>query len=83
MKIDKEDFEAWKAHPITEALFRCFPVWAEDAKQLWVSASWEGGINKDSDLWRMKGQAEVLQELTSMTAERIEETLSNDQASKA
>jgi hypothetical protein len=53
----------------------CCCVWAEEAKQLWVSASWDGGVNKDTDLWRLKGQAEVLRDIQQLTAERIEETL--------
>lgn len=79
MKIDQEDFEAWRSHPITEALMMCCGVWAEQAKALWVSASWDGGVNKDTDLARMKGQAEVLKELQALTANRLEETL-NDKA---
>lgn len=75
MKIDPEDFEAWRSHPITEALMKCCGVWAEQAKQLWVSASWDGGVNKDTDLWRMKGQAEALKELQAVTAKQIEEAL--------
>jgi hypothetical protein len=75
LKIDPEDFESWSANPITQALMTCCCVWAEEAKQLWVSASWDGGVNKDTDLWRLKGQAEVLRDIQQLTAERIEETL--------
>lgn len=83
MKIDPEDFEAWKANPITQALMRCCDAWAEQAKQLWLSASWDAEVNKDADLWRLKGQAEVLRDITAVTAEKIEETLSNDSKTKA
>ena len=75
MKIDREDFESWRANPITEAFMKCCGVWAEEAKQLWIGASWDGGVCKETDLWRLKGQAEVLKEIPGITAERIEETL--------
>jgi hypothetical protein len=54
---------------------KCCGVWAEEAKQLWIGASWDGGVCKETDLWRLKGQAEVLKEIPGITAERIEETL--------
>lgn len=73
MRIDPESFEEWKAHPITEALLKACGVWADQAKQLWVDASWGAGVNKDADLWRMRGQAEALIDIMSVTAEQIEE----------
>jgi hypothetical protein len=79
MKIDREDFEAWMANPITEAMMACCGVWAEEAKRLWVSSSWEAGVNNDADLWRLRGQAEVLRDIPGITAEKIEETLSHEQ----
>lgn len=80
MQIDKDDFEAWKDNPITQAFMRCCGIWADQAKGLWVSASWDGGVNKDTDLWRMKGQAEALLDIQSITAEKIEGTLDESQA---
>jgi len=78
MKIDADDFEAWKGHPITEALMKCCGVWAEEAKGLWVHASWESGVNETKDLWRLKGQAEVLKDMQNITAEKIEDALSHE-----
>lgn len=79
MKVDPEDFDRWKAHPVTEALMKACGVWAEQAKALWLNASWEGGVNKDTDLWRLRGQAEALRDMQQLTAEQLEETL-NGQA---
>lgn len=78
MKIDAEDFEAWKANPITQALLESCGVWAEQAKQLWLNASWEGGVNKDTDLWRLRGQAEALRDMQQVTAEQIEEAINGE-----
>jgi|CXWL01.1.fsa_nt_gi hypothetical protein len=80
MKIDKEDFDAWWGNPTTEAFIKCCGVWASNARELWVQSSWEGGVNNDNDLWRLKGQAEVLRDIQGMTATTIEETLSDDQS---
>lgn len=73
MKIERDDYEAWRSHPITEALMRACGVWQEQAKQLWLHSSWEGGVNNDTDLWRLRGQAEALRDIQQVTAEQIEE----------
>lgn len=75
MKIEHDDFEEWKSHPITEALMRACGVWSEQAKQLWLNSSWEGGVNKDTDLWRLRGQAEALRDIQTLTVEQLEEAI--------
>lgn len=82
MKIDKEDFETWRGHPITEALMRACVVWADEAKSHWVQASWDGGRNEDAYLWRMKGQAEAFQELRKLTLEDIEEAINGSEEAR-
>jgi len=76
MKIDRENFEEWLAHPITEALLRCCDVWAEEAQASWVAASWHGGETSPVVLARMRERAVVLAEIRTIKAEQIEETLS-------
>lgn len=83
MKIDAEDFEAWKSHPITEAFLKACGVWAENARELWMRASWEAGVNNDTNLWRLKGQAESLREMQDVTAENIEEALNGSEERRA
>ena len=82
MKIDQEDFDAWKANKITQALMRCCGVLAEEAKARWVNASWDSGSNETTFLAQLRGQAEAFQAIQALTATQIEETLS-DEASKA
>jgi len=82
MTIDQEDFEAWKANPITQALMQCCGVLAEEAKARWISASWDGGSNETTFLAQLRGQAEAFRVIQALTVEQIEETLS-DEASKA
>ena len=75
MKIDPEDFESWRAHPITEALFKACSVWSGQAKQLWVERSWESGVNNDDELHDLRGQAKALIDIQDVTAERLEEAI--------
>lgn len=76
MRIDPDNFEEWLSHPITEAMLRAFAVWADDAKQGWVKASWEGGQADPVFLATMRERAKVFNELRQITAEKIEDATS-------
>lgn len=76
MKIDRDTFEEWLAHPLTEALMKCCLVWAEEAKTNWIVASWDGGEPNPVLLARMKERVRVLDDIRTINAEQIEETLS-------
>jgi hypothetical protein len=39
--IDREEFEAWLAHPITVALLKKCEEMAEKQKERWLKASWQ------------------------------------------
>lgn len=43
MTIDKDDFEAWLANPVTEAFLAVVASLGKDAKARWEAASWDGG----------------------------------------
>lgn len=75
MKIDRENFEEWLAHPITEALLKCCDVWIDEAKEAWVKASWDGGEANPTQLARMQERARTLAQVKDVRAETIEETL--------
>jgi hypothetical protein len=74
LKITKEDFDAWKGNPVTEAVFKALEAVAEEAKQKWVEASWGGGQSDPLVLREMKGRAEVALGLVSMDFDFLEET---------
>ena len=40
MKISKQDFEAWRSSPVTEAFFDAINDVAERARLTWMEASW-------------------------------------------
>lgn len=76
MTFDQDAFDDWKANPITEAVFMCCEAWAQQAKSHWITASWEGGAAEPIFLARMRERAAAFEELTRLSPEIIEETLS-------
>lgn len=75
MKIDRDAFEEWQAHPITEAFFKSCVRWAEESKANWVEMSWNGNKPDAVHLATMKERARVFEQIREMTAEAIEEAL--------
>lgn len=47
--IDKDDFDAWRDNPITQAVFKEMGALGVRAKEAWLSASWDAG-NLDPQL---------------------------------
>lgn len=73
MKIDKDDFEAWQANPVTQTLMRKCEEWIETAKACWVQASWEGGNTDETFLAKLQGQALALRDIIGLSVEDLEE----------
>ena len=73
LRIDPENWEEWKAHPLTEALFSAFLVWAADEQQKWVAASWVGGQAEPMTLNMHRERARVFEQLSDLAREQIEE----------
>lgn len=79
--IDKEDFEQWRAHPITEAVNRALVKLAERNKAKWISVSWDGGQTDPVILADLRARAEIAQDLSELTIEEFNEAL-NDEGDK-
>jgi hypothetical protein len=73
VKITKDDFDAWKGNPVTEAVFKALEAVAEEAKQKWITASWDSAQCDPLMLREMKGRAEVALGLVSMDYDFLEE----------
>lgn len=58
MKIDKDEYEAWREHPVSQAVFAELRELAENRKQLWITKSWETGDVDERALAMLRGQAE-------------------------
>ncbi len=54
MKITKDDFEAWRTSPITQAFLLVIATMANTAKEQWSTASWN-----NERLWRDNAAAEL------------------------
>lgn len=78
--IDKDAFEEWRAHPVTEAVSKALVMLAERNKQTWIDASWAGGKADPLVLTECKARAETAQDLSELTFEELEEAL--DEKSK-
>lgn len=73
MKIDPEAFEEWMANPMTEALMRACEAWEQQAKTLWVNASWGAGQTDAVTLARLRERARTLEQIRNISPEAIEE----------
>lgn len=78
MNITKEDFDAWRDSPVTEAVFKAFDILGERAKAQWVAASWEKGQCDPVLRADLKARAEAVEDFRSMKFEDLEEWLNED-----
>lgn len=76
--IDPEDFEQWRAHPVTEAMTRAMRNIAEHNKVQWIQASWGGGVADQAKLVDLRARAEVHNDLAEMTVEELNEALDDE-----
>lgn len=78
MKIEKEDFEQWLAHPVTEWVFAAHRILAERAKQKWIEQSWDGGNPDPMMLVDLRARAQVINDLCELKHEEIEAAFDDD-----
>lgn len=76
--IDKDDFDAWRDNPVTQAVFSAHKKLAEQAKQAWVSASWNGGDLKPELLADLRATARVSEDLVMLTHDELETILADE-----
>lgn len=70
--IDPEEFEAWRANPITERLMAYCAEKAAEAKQRWMDLSWDGGKVNECLLADLKATALIATDIVTLTAEDLE-----------
>lgn len=71
--IDREQFEEWLAHPITEHVLKRVGELAEKNKQQWIDESWGQGICKPEVLIDLKARAEAARDLSEIEWRDIDE----------
>ena len=81
--IDPEDFEQWRAHPVTEAMNRALVKLAERNKTKWIEVSWDGGQIDPAIRADLKARAETAQDLSELTVDELNEVLDDEAAEPA
>lgn len=69
--IDREHFEEWLAHPVTEHVLAKVKETAEANKTLWISLSWDGGDANPSKLIELKARYEAGLDLSELKYEDV------------
>lgn len=64
--ITAEEFEAWKANPITEMVLNHVAGQVEACRTAWMAASWDGGEADPVRLMVLKERARLAQELANI-----------------
>jgi hypothetical protein len=71
--IDREAFEEWMAHPVTEHVLKRVGELAELNKQKWIDRSWGQMICNRDELIDLKARAEAAKDLSELTWSDIED----------
>lgn len=72
--IDKEHFDEWLAHPVTEHVLKRVGELAEQNKQKWIDESWGGGVCDTMVLVELKARAQAATDLSELTWSDIDES---------
>lgn len=80
MTIEKDDFDQWQAHPVTEAVNRALVKLAEMNRQKWIDVSWGGGVADPVTLAELKARSEMCADLSELTFEQLSEALDEKDA---
>jgi hypothetical protein len=64
--IDREMFEEWLAHPVTEHVLKRVGELAEANKQKWIDESWGAGRCDPMTLIDLKARAEAAKDLSEL-----------------
>ncbi len=71
--IDREAFEEWLSHPVTEHVLKRVGELADANKQKWIARSWEQGNCDPVELADLKARAEAAKDLSELKYEDIED----------
>lgn len=77
--VERDAFEEWKAHPITEALMRGLVLAEREIEKTWINLTLEGGECDPVTLAKLRERRFVYREIRELDHLRIEE-LNNEQS---
>lgn len=75
MTIDPDDWEQWRAHPVTELVNKALQKLAEQNKRKWMEISWDGGEADPLKLIELRSRAQAAQDLSELTLDELNEVL--------
>jgi hypothetical protein len=55
----REEFAAWRDHPVTQFVFAAYRAQIETCEQSWLAQSWEGGTADQKTLDDLKARADT------------------------
>ncbi len=71
--IDKESFDEWLAHPVTEYVLGRVGALAEQNKQKWIDRSWGQNVCDPLELIDLKARAEAAKDLSELKWEDVDD----------
>jgi hypothetical protein len=80
--IDREMFEEWLAHPVTEHVLKRVGELAEANKQKWIDESWGAGRCEPMTLIDLKARAEAAKDLSEIEWSDIDDEPERYQADR-
>lgn len=69
--IDPDEFDAWREHPVTRAVFAELRKIADDRRDLWAQQSWGAGVCDELLLATLRGQADGFAWLADASHEAV------------
>jgi hypothetical protein len=73
MTISAEEFEAWRADPVTEWITAELEKAAEAQKDAWLAMSWDGNVCDQTELQILKTRADAYRALAELSYEDLAE----------
>lgn len=71
--IDREMFDEWLAHPVTEHVLKRVAELSEANKQKWMDESWVAGKCDPMVLIDLKARSEAAKDLSELKYEDVQE----------
>lgn len=73
MKIEPEDFKAWRDQPITEVVIKLMQKRSAQCKTAWLAASWDKNECDPLLLADLRAKEQILSDLANLSYEDIKD----------
>ncbi len=76
--ISRDDFNTWRANPVTEWVFAGLERIAEAQRQHWIETSWEQGVCEPALMNELRVRADTAKAIIETEYERFCEVLEQE-----